>query len=732
MPYFWKAFESCDFDILLENVLGDNEIPGTVLWSCDFESSDNCNAVGVNEYVSTPDDYRWMRHRGQTPSGSTGPKGDNTRGMNGNGYYVFTEASPPRQPDEKATFYSPGVSTVNKEKTLTFSYNMNGKNVGRLDVSLVNDMNEGQVIKTISGDQGKEWKSVMVELPAGNFKVAFTSIRGPNWDSDIAVDDISVTIGSEEGKTPTTTTVKPNEVSTRAPVTTPTGIYPKPKDNETPMQMKGAYWVHKQGQYLPGNNDDKTGGLSLEECLERCAKMTAFVCKSADYVRNEGMCIISKSNRDDTGSTRASGNMDYYERVEFSDAPQVTSAPTTAIPPTTSPAVGQVCMSGAKNPCLNRGYCAIANSTTMNKTDSVNINGTMKCICPPGYRGQKCEIVPDECKSKLVPCQNDGMCILNITGQAYCKCPFGFEGTFCERISANVTCMSNPCMNNGRCMSMDGWLKCVCQSGTYGRYCQNSKPDKDEFCPRMNMTMDGNATCRMQMNGTFGDECGEDDECPGMMLCCFDGCSKRCIQPKNDTSDSLKLQVTGNLVNSMTGMGMPNVHVTLGRREIGGGSTVLGMGKTDDMGYITTLQTQEPLQMGRSYFLFFNTEYTIEYVQFPIIQVFFRHTGQKDMYHFTVVAGRFSYSVNQLPPMSREMISIILENMPGKWDDDKNDDIDSGFDSESGLDSGSGFDSGSGSGSGLDSVSGSGSGLDSGSGSGSELNSGSGSGPGSG
>ncbi|CAH1785162.1 unnamed protein product, partial [Owenia fusiformis] len=117
--------------------------------------------------------------------------------------------------------------------------------------------------------------------------------------------------------------------ATEPTITTRPGLYPNPRDDEVPMQMKGAYWVRKQEQYLPGNNDDKTEGLSLEECLERCINMAAFECKSAEYVQSKQMCIISRSNRDDVGSTRASRNMDYYERVEFSDSPGVTSTPTT-------------------------------------------------------------------------------------------------------------------------------------------------------------------------------------------------------------------------------------------------------------------------------------------------------------------------------------------------------------------------------------------------------------------
>ncbi|CAH1785161.1 unnamed protein product, partial [Owenia fusiformis] len=109
-----------------------------------------------------------------------------------------------------------------------------------------------------------------------------------------------------------------------------------------------------------------------------------------------------------------------------------------------------------------------------------------------------------------------------------------------------------------------------------------------------------------------------------------------CCPSCPDKPDSMKLQVTGNLVNSMTGMGMPNVPVSLGRMEMGGGHTLMGMGNTDDMGYVTTLRTKEPLERGRDYFLYFSTEYSFEYVQYPFIQVFFRHTGQKDMYHFTV------------------------------------------------------------------------------------------------
>ncbi|CAH1785152.1 unnamed protein product, partial [Owenia fusiformis] len=183
--------------VLLQAGVVTSEIPGDELWSCDFESNIYCDAVRISEFDPRPPEYMWMRKQGATPSGNTGPQGDNTPGLNGEGHYVYTEASPPREPDDETDFTTPNVKTNVFKKSLTFSYNMYGKSIGYLEVAIRNSTHGENLIYRLAGDQGKEWKSKQLELPIGEFIVVFKSVRGSGWDADIALDDILITVADD-------------------------------------------------------------------------------------------------------------------------------------------------------------------------------------------------------------------------------------------------------------------------------------------------------------------------------------------------------------------------------------------------------------------------------------------------------------------------------------------------------------------------------------------------------
>lgn len=156
-----------------------------------------CNTLGdwTNESNGTVDDIDWRADKGGTSSGSTGPEVDHTLGTS-NGEYLYLEATSCTL--QTALLVSPCIDIPSgKAAQLSFWYHMYGVSMGELHVDVMADgVWNNDVMFTISGDQGDQWKLKTVDLSAFSGKkinVRFRGITGSDYQSDMAIDDISIT-----------------------------------------------------------------------------------------------------------------------------------------------------------------------------------------------------------------------------------------------------------------------------------------------------------------------------------------------------------------------------------------------------------------------------------------------------------------------------------------------------------------------------------------------------------
>ena len=147
------------------------------------------------------DDINWTVRSGSTPSSNTGP----SAAADGS-HYIYTEASSGND-NKRAILTSPcfdlsGLSSG----SISFKYHLYGGNMGT--VSLQASVNGGSwsTLWSEGGNQGNSWQTATVNLGslAGNSSVQlrFNGLTGSGWQSDIALDDFTISTSGGGGSGP--------------------------------------------------------------------------------------------------------------------------------------------------------------------------------------------------------------------------------------------------------------------------------------------------------------------------------------------------------------------------------------------------------------------------------------------------------------------------------------------------------------------------------------------------
>ncbi|XP_066477683.1 IgGFc-binding protein-like [Tiliqua scincoides] len=177
---------------------------------CDLSCSFDTDLCSWRQ--SSSDSTDWTRHKGPTPSPTTGPSFDHTTG---DGYFIYLDGSRAEEGDV-AHLVSPTCSS-HKPQCFRFWYHMYG--VARtmsLRVYVASGSAAPELIWSASGNQGNRWWKAEVSVAhQGSVQVILEGVRGEDYRSDVAVDDISVVDGycSEPTTTPVNTPALPSSES---------------------------------------------------------------------------------------------------------------------------------------------------------------------------------------------------------------------------------------------------------------------------------------------------------------------------------------------------------------------------------------------------------------------------------------------------------------------------------------------------------------------------------------
>jgi len=148
--------------------------------TCDFEH-DICGWSPVS-------DHKWFRASGTNHAADTGPHAAHS----GTGFVLVDSSG--ANSNSKFILESPSLSnyaTSSDQVLLHFWYHMMGSGMGDLSLACSTDSQSSRTIWQQKGQQAKGWTEVMVEIPQGTCQ--FEADTGPNDQSDIALDDITIT-----------------------------------------------------------------------------------------------------------------------------------------------------------------------------------------------------------------------------------------------------------------------------------------------------------------------------------------------------------------------------------------------------------------------------------------------------------------------------------------------------------------------------------------------------------
>jgi hypothetical protein len=118
----------------------------------------------------------------------------------GQGYYIYIETSVPRRVNDTARLTSQLI-TQNATMCLNFWYHMYGTSVRTLNVYLKSAGSLGTPVWSRTGTRSNQWYSASVDIQrSASYQIVFEGVRGTSYRGDIALDDISVSMGSCSGR----------------------------------------------------------------------------------------------------------------------------------------------------------------------------------------------------------------------------------------------------------------------------------------------------------------------------------------------------------------------------------------------------------------------------------------------------------------------------------------------------------------------------------------------------
>ncbi|XP_076109608.1 MAM and LDL-receptor class A domain-containing protein 1-like isoform X3 [Mytilus galloprovincialis] len=186
---------------------------------CTFEFGEKCPFENEGSNA-----INWDTNSQGTPSSNTGPSN-----AHGGFQYVYTEMSG-KNPGDKATM-STTSQLPTTSRCMTFYYHMKGSTMGTLNIYSEGTNTAKSNIWTRSGAQGDDWIKAEIDIPAINgLKMTIEGVRGSNWSSDIAIDDVSLipgTCGNPVTSGPTTADTVTAAPTTASPAT-PSRTTPSP------------------------------------------------------------------------------------------------------------------------------------------------------------------------------------------------------------------------------------------------------------------------------------------------------------------------------------------------------------------------------------------------------------------------------------------------------------------------------------------------------------------------
>lgn len=175
---------------------------------CNFDTRTLCQFT-----QTTADEFDWVLNKGITSSApETGPRSD----VSSTGYYIYAEASFPRQNGDRAQLFSPKLIG---DYCLQFYYYMYGAQMGALHVVVLVGAQRTK-LGSITGDRGQKWYKVDTDIRSAQaYQIVFEAERGIGYTGDIALDEIRLKPGKcNQFRVPTQppTTIKTTPLVTQA------------------------------------------------------------------------------------------------------------------------------------------------------------------------------------------------------------------------------------------------------------------------------------------------------------------------------------------------------------------------------------------------------------------------------------------------------------------------------------------------------------------------------------